>query len=154
MNNASFSNLKKPIPNFHWKCKHTWRRSAKNTAWCLIGCSIGDFGTILYFQFTGIPWATLSIMILAIFNGIITSIALETIVLSRQMILSKAFKIAIGMSLISMISMEIAMNAVDWILIGEAKLTLWIIPLMLLAGFLTPWPYNYYRLKKYNISCH
>ena len=58
------------------------------------------------------------------------------------------------MSLISMISMEIAMNAVDWILIGEAKLTLWIIPLMLIAGFLTPWPYNYYRLKKYNISCH
>ena len=154
MNNASFSNLKKPIPNFHWKCKHTWRRSAKNTAWCLLGCSIGDFGTILYFQLTGIPWTTLSIMILAIFNGIITSIVLETIVLSRQMILSKAFKIAIGMSLISMISMEIAMNTVDWILLGEAKLVWWIIPLMLLAGFVTPWPYNYYRLKKYNIACH
>ena len=154
MNNASFSNLKKPIPNFHWKCKHTWRRSAKNTAWCLLGCSIGDFGTILYFQLTGIPWTTLSIMILAIFNGIITSIVLETIVLSRQMILSKAFKIAIGMSLISMISMEIAMNTVDWALLGEAKLVWWIIPLMLLAGFVTPWPYNYYRLKKYNITCH
>ena len=154
MNNASFSNLKKPIPNFHWKCKHTWRRSAKNTAWCLLGCSIGDFGTILYFQFTGTPWATLSIMLLAIFNGIITSIILETLVLSRQMILSKAFKIAIGMSLISMISMEISMNTVDWILLGEAKLVWWIIPLMLLAGFVTPWPYNYYRLKKYNIACH
>ena len=154
MNNVSFANLKKPIPNFHWKCRHTWRRSAKNTAWCLLGCSIGDFGTILYFQLTEIPWATLSIMILAIFNGIITSIALETIVLSRQMILSKAFKIAIGMSLISMISMEIAMNTVDWVLLGEAKLVWWIIPLMLLAGFVTPWPYNYYRLKKYNIACH
>ena len=154
MNNASFSNLKKPIPNFHWKCKQTWRRSAKNTAWCLLGCSIGDFGTIFYFQLTGIPWTTLSIMILAIFNGIITSIALETIVLSRQMILSKAFKIAIGMSLISMISMEIAMNTVDWVLLGEAKLVWWIIPMMLLAGFVTPWPYNYYRLKKYNIACH
>ena len=154
MDNNSYTNIKKPIPNFHWKCKHTWRRSAKNTAWCLLGCSIGDFGTILYFQLTGIPWATLSIMILAIFNGIITSIALETIVLSRQMILSKAFKIAIGMSLISMISMEIAMNTVDWVLLGEAKLVWWIIPFMLLAGFVTPWPYNYYRLKKYNIACH
>ena len=40
--------FKKPAPRFHWKCKHTWRRSAKNTAWCLLGCSIGDFGTILY----------------------------------------------------------------------------------------------------------
>ena len=146
--------LKKPAPRFHWKCKHTWRRSAKNTAWCLLGCSIGDFGTILYFQLTGIPWPTLYIMILAITNGIITSIILETIVLSRQMIISKAFKTAIGMSLISMVSMEIAMNAVDWIIMGGAKLVWWVIPIMLLAGFLTPWPYNYYRLKKYNIACH
>ena len=146
--------LKKPAPRFHWKCKHTWRRSAKNTAWCLLGCSIGDFGTILYFQLTGIPWPTLYIMILAIINGIITSIILETVVLSRQMIISKAFKTAIGMSLISMVSMEIAMNAVDWIIMGGAKLVWWVIPIMLLAGFLTPWPYNYYRLKKYNIVCH
>ena len=144
----------KPSSNFHWKCKHTWRRSAKNTAWCLLGCSIGDFGTILFFQLTGIPWPTLSIMILAIINGIITSIIIETIVLSRQMIISKAVKTAIGMSLISMISMEVAMNTVDWIIMGGAKLTWWVIPLMLLAGFLTPWPYNYYRLKKYNIACH
>ena len=146
--------LKKPAPRFHWKCKHTWKRSAKNTAWCLLGCSIGDFGTILYFQLTGIPWPTLYIMILAIINGIITSIILETVVLSRQMIISKAFKTAIGMSLISMLSMEIAMNAVDWIIMGGAKLVWWVIPIMLLAGFLTPWPYNYYRLKKYNIACH
>ena len=146
--------LKKPAPRFHWKCKHTWRRSAKNTAWCLLGCSVGDFGTILYFQLTGIPWPTLYIMILAIINGIITSIILETVVLSRQMIISKAFKTAIGMSLISMVSMEIAMNAVDWIIMGGAKLVWWVIPIMLLAGFLTPWPYNYYRLKKYNIACH
>ena len=140
--------------NFNWSCKHTWKRSAKNTAWCLLGCSIGDFGTILYFQLTGIPWPTLYIMILAIINGIITSIILETVILSRQMIISKAFKTAIGMSLISMVSMEIAMNAVDWIIMGGAKLVWWVIPIMLLAGFLTPWPYNYYRLKKYNIACH
>ena len=144
----------KPSSNFHWKCKHTWRRSAKNTAWCLLGCSIGDFGTILFFQFTEILWSTLAIMILAIINGIITSIILETIVLSKQMVIIKAFKTAIGMSLISMISMEVAMNTVDWIIMGGAKLTWWIIPIMLLAGFLTPWPYNYYRLKKYNIACH
>ena len=154
MNTSSKVDNNKIKSSFNWKCKHTWKRSAKNTAWCLIGCSIGDFGTILYFQLSGIPWPTLSIMILAIINGIITSMILETIVLSRQMEISKAFKTAIGMSLISMISMEIAMNTVDWILVGEAKLVWWIIPIMLLAGFLTPWPYNYYRLKKYNISCH
>ena len=154
MNNSSTINLQKTKPRFHWKCKHTWRRSAKNTAWCLLGCSIGDFGTILFFQLSGISWQTLSIMLLAIINGIISSIILETIVLSRQMILTKAFRTAIGMSLISMISMEVSMNAVDWIVLGEAKLVWWIIPIMLFAGFVTPWPYNYYRLKKYNIACH
>ena len=146
--------LKKPAPRFHWKCKHTWRRSAKNTLWCLLGCSIGDFGTILYFQLNAINWPTLSIMILAIINGLITSIILETIILSRQMIIKIAFQTALTMSFISMLAMEIAMNSVDWLILGEAKLVWWIVPIMLLAGFLTPWPYNYYRLKKYNIACH
>jgi hypothetical protein len=36
--------------NFHWKCRHTWNRSAKNTLWCLMGCAIGDMGTILIFS--------------------------------------------------------------------------------------------------------
>ena len=146
--------LKKPASRFHWKCKHTWRRSAKNTAWCLLGCSIGDFGTILYFQLNAINWPTLSIMILAIINGLITSIILETIILSRQMTIRIAFQTALTMSFISMLAMEIAMNSVDWLVLGEAKLVWWIVPIMLLVGFLTPWPYNYYRLKKYNIACH
>ena len=146
--------LKKPAPRFHWKCKHTWRRSAKNTLWCLLGCSIGDFGTILYFQLNGINWPTLSIMILAIINGLITSIILETIILSRQMTMKIAFQTALTMSFISMLAMEIAMNSVDWLILGEAKLVWWIVPIMLVVGFLTPWPYNYYRLKKYNIACH
>ena len=68
-----------------WHCRHTWRRASKNTAWCLLGCAIGDFGTIAFFQFTGIPWPTLAIMTLAIANGLLTSIALETVILSRQM---------------------------------------------------------------------
>ena len=146
--------LKKPAPRFHWKCKHTWRRSAKNTLWCLLGCSIGDFGTILYFQLNAINWPTLSIMILAIINGLITSIILETIILSRQMAIKIAFQTALTMSFISMLAMEIAMNSVDWLILGEAKLVWWIVPIMLTVGFLTPWPYNYYRLKKYNIACH
>ena len=65
-----------------------------------------------------------------------------------------AFKTALTMSFISMLAMEIAMNSLDWFILGEAKIVWWIVPFMLLAGFLTPWPYNYYRLKKYNIACH
>ena len=141
--------------NFHWSCKHTWSRSAKNTFWCLLGCSIGDFGTILFFQLTKIPFSVLAIMILAIINGIITSIILETIILLKQNFsLKQAFKTAVGMSLISMVSMEIAMNATDYFLTGGAILTWWVVPIMLAVGFVTPWPYNYWRLKKYNEACH
>ena len=141
--------------NFNWSCKHTWKRSAKNTGWCLMGCAIGDLGTILFFQITKIPFPVLGIMTLAIINGLITSIILETIILLRQNLdFSKAFKTALGMSFISMLSMEIAMNVTDVILTGGAILNWWVVPIMLIAGFLTPWPYNYWRLKKYNIACH
>ena len=143
------------VVSFNWSCKHTWKRSAKNTAWCLLGCAIGDLGTILFFQLTKIPFPVLGIMTLAIINGLITSIILETIILLRQNLdFSKAFKTALGMSFISMVSMEIAMNLTDVILTGGAILNWWVVPIMLLVGFLTPWPYNYWRLKKYNISCH
>ena len=140
---------------FNWQCKNTWKQSAKNTMWCLFGCSIGDFGTILFFQISEIQWPVMSIMILAIINGLITSIALETLILLHQdFTFTQAFKTAIGMSFISMISMEVAMNYTDYLLTGGAILTWWTVPLMLIVGFLTPLPYNYWRLKKYNISCH
>ena len=142
--------------DFHWKDGSVWKQSAHNTKWCLVGCSIGDFGTIAAFQFvfTDSGWTPMMIMALAMFNGIMTSIALETFILSAQMVLKEAFRVAIGMSLISMISMEAAMNIVDLVLTGGAKLTWWVIIPMLIAGFLTPWPYNYWRLKKYGVSCH
>ena len=140
---------------FHWSCRKTWSRSAKNTSWCLLGCSIGDFGTILFFQITQIPFPVFAVMSLAIINGIITSIILETIILIKQnFIFKNALKTAVGMSLISMISMEVAMNLTDYLLTGGAMLTWWVVPVMLATGFVTPWPYNYWRLKKFNQACH
>ena len=140
---------------FDWSCKHTWKISAKNTMWCVIGCSIGDFGTILFFQLTQISFPIMGIMLLAIINGLITSIILETFILIKQKIdFNNAFKTALGMSFISMISMEIAMNLTDYYLTGGAILTWWVIPIMLGVGFITPWPYNYWRLKKFGINCH
>ena len=138
-----------------WNHKVTWMVSAKNTFWCLLGCAIGDLGTILFFQLSEIPFPLMGIMILAIINGLITSIILETFILMRQKIsFVNALKTALGMSLISMISMEITMNLTDYILTGGAILTWWVVPIMLIAGFLTPWPYNYWRLKKFGINCH
>jgi len=155
--------------DYHWGDRSVWKQSAHNTKWCLIGCSIGDFGTIIAFGgFQGfgynlqpIPyldalgWSAMSIMMLAMFNGIMTSIALETFILIKQMGgIREAFRVAIGMSLISMIAMESSMNATDFLIMGEPTLTWWVIPIMLIVGFITPWPYNYWRLKKYGMACH
>ena len=138
-----------------WTCKHTWKTSAKNTMWCVTGCAIGDFGTILFFQLTQIPFPLMGIMILAIINGLISSIFLETFILMRQNFsFITAIKTASGMSLISMLSMEIMMNLTDYLLTGGAILTWWVVPIMLVVGFLTPWPYNYWRLKKFGLNCH
>ena len=104
-----------------WSCKHTWRTSANNTKWCLIGCAIGDFGTIAVMQDSGV--SVIIIFALAMLNGIIVSILLETYILMRQSIrFGNAIRTALGMSLISMLSMELAMNLVDYLLREEPYL--------------------------------
>ena len=138
----------------NWSCQHTWKKASINALWRLLGCSIGDFGTIFIFQNIDHSFLTWQVMSFAIINGLITSVILETIILSKQMILKEAFRVAIGMSFISMIAMELAMNIIDVWLTGGAKLTWWVVPIMLFVGFITPLPYNYYRLKKWGHGCH
>ncbi|MGI9338590.1 MAG: DUF4396 domain-containing protein [Gammaproteobacteria bacterium] len=138
-----------------WQDGAVWRQSAHNTKWCLLGCAMGDYGTILFFQFTGIPWPALAIFALAMTNGLLTSIALETFILRRGgMQWRAALRTALGMSLISMLAMETAMNLTDYLIVGEARLTWSVIPFSLTAGFLTPLPYNYWRLKAHGKACH
>jgi hypothetical protein len=139
--------------NIEWNCIKTWRESAYNTLWCLIGCSIGDFGTIFYFQSIDHSLSIYVVMLIAIFNGLVTSVLLETFILLKSMTFNNALKTALGMSFISMVAMEISMNLTDLILAGGV-ITWWVIPVMLAAGFVTPWPYNYWRLKKYGMACH
>lgn len=63
------------------------------------------------------------------------------------------------MSLISMLAMEIAENVVDYLLMGGnvelGSARFWLAAgAATIAGFLTPLPYNYIRLRKYNKSRH
>ena len=141
------------MTDIEWNCIKTWRESAYNTLWCLIGCSIGDFGTIFYFQSIDHSLSIYVVMLIAIFNGLVTSVLLETFILLKSMTFNNALKTALGMSFISMVAMEISMNLTDLILAGGV-ITWWVIPVMLAAGFVTPWPYNYWRLKKYGMACH
>ena len=130
-----------------------WGRSARNTFWCLAGCSAGDFGTIAFAEWRGIEMSMQLLMGLAMLNGILTSIALETLILLKQMDFGKALRTALGMSLISMLAMELAMNLVDYYGNGgNLGISIWMLP-ALFAGFLTAWPYNYWRLERLGKSC-
>ena len=78
----------------------------------------------------------------------------NSVMMTKNFSFIKAFKAAIAMSFIALVGMEIAMNLTDYLLTGGATLTWWVVPIMLIVGFLTPWPYNYYILKKYNKTHH
>ena len=137
-----------------WTCIHTWKKSSINTLWCLFGCSIGDLGTIYFFQNSQYEISTMEVMLLAMLNGLITSFTIEVIVLLKSMSVKNAVKTAFGMRIVSLISIEIAMNYTDFILNGAAIINLKSLPLVLLAGFIVPLPYNYWKLKTTGISCH
>jgi hypothetical protein len=149
--------------DFDWADGAVWKQSANNTKWCLIGCAIGEFGTLAYYSYSGLT-ANIALYsnlwyfyaILPLINGLATSVMLETFILMRtQMPLGIAFKTAMGMSFISMLMMEIAMEITDLLFTGGALgMNYYAIPLMLLVGFITPWPYNYWRLKKFGQACH
>ena len=135
------------------------KKSAFNTVGCLVGCAIGDLGAIYLFQSYFAPdlipsdlWTT--VWIVAMSSGIITSVILETIILWNQLGPKEAFRTAIGMSMISMLLMEIAMNVVDYGMMGAPAITLGVLPYTLGAGFLAAWPYNYWRLKKHGKCYH
>ena len=100
------------------------------------------------------PMSSFTFMILPVVNGILTSVALETAILARQMPIFKATESALKMSFVSMIAMEASMEIMDYALTGSMTLQMLAVPPMLLAGFVVPLPYNYWRLKKYGRSCH
>ena len=152
-----------PVAEFNWRDRATWYQSARNTKWCLIGCSIGEFGTLAAYQVMGtghlVPPATplyYFLLVLPLINGLITSVIFETILLMRgQMDFRKSLSTALGMSFISMLMMEVAMEVTDLVATGGLLgMNYYAIPVMLFAGFITPWPYNYWRLKKHGAACH
>lgn len=153
-------NLSSTAPNF-WQDATVWKRAAKNTLNCLIGCTIGDFGMIIYLQAYHPHTSMALTMALAIVAGLTTSIILETMLLkiNEKLTWKDAFAMALGMSLISMIAMEIAMNITDFMITGgkpdfHSHIYWLAFGVAAIAGFIAPLPYNYFKLKKYNKACH
>lgn len=148
------------IPLF-WSDRNAWNRASRNTLNCLIGCSIGDFGMLIYLQTYHHHMNMFLMMVLAIICGLCTSVALETVLLkiNERFNWPLAFKTALSMSFLSMLVMELSENITDFLLTGgdisPSEPYYWIaLCISLAAGFIVPLPYNYYKLKKYGRSCH
>lgn len=94
--------------------------------------------------------------------GITTSLTLETVLLNLgadKLPLRAAVQTAAGMSMVSMLAMEIAENLVDYHLTGGVVALddpkFWMAAVVSMgAGFLTPLPWNYWRLRKFGKACH
>lgn len=95
-------------------------------------------------------------------SGVATSLLLETTLLRLgrdRLPWVAAARTAAGMSMISMLTMELAQNMVDYHLTGGVvqfdSPAFWVAALVSMsAGFLAPLPYNYHRLRKFGKSCH
>ncbi|KAL3470326.1 hypothetical protein BJX99DRAFT_264318 [Aspergillus californicus] len=104
----------------------------------------------------------LYLMAASMASGITTSIILETVLLKHgadRLSWPRAARTAMGMSLVSMLAMEAAENAVDYHLTGGVvafhEPQFWLAAAVSIgAGFLAPLPYNYLRLRKYGKACH
>lgn len=130
-----------------------WYQSARNTFFCLLGCMTGDYAALFllqhYYKIT-----ILLMLFVAVPAGLITSITLESLILLRQMDYKKAIQTAFGMSIFSMILMEITANIIAMVLNNGQRLVWWVIIPSTVAGFFAAWPYNYYRLKRFGKACH
>lgn len=143
-----------------WNCRGTMRRSSVNTARCLVGCTVGDMGTLVALQLYA-PELTPAVTVpLSCAAGISTSLILESTLLTLgpdRMPVPVAVKTAFNMSFISMLAMELAENAVEISLTGGTidglASFLALVPATA-AGFAAAWPYNYYQLRRHGRSCH
>ncbi|WQF87889.1 hypothetical protein CDEST_12903 [Colletotrichum destructivum] len=145
-----------------WTSRTTWRRSSVNTLRCLVGCTLGDFSAMWYLQAFHPQMGVETVMAISMACGLSTSLLLETVLLRLgrdRLPWLVAAKTAAGMSMISMITMEAAENAVDYHMTGgNIQLddpAFWLAALLsMAAGYLTPLPYNYHRLRKFGKACH
>lgn len=170
-----------------WLSQPTWHRAVINTLRCLVGCTLGDFSAMWYLQafhpdiqmgavmaisskyirlsydhFNAIPGVLTKVDVYAVASGLSTSLLLETVLLKfgrDSLSWLAATRTAFGMSMISMITMELVENFVDYNLTGGVVQLndpmFWLAAIVsMTAGFLAPLPYNYHRLRKFGKACH
>ena len=119
------------------------------------------FGAIILIQIYRPETPIMLTMGIAMAAGILTSVLFEAAILKirEHFAWNLAIKTAVSMSFISMLGMELAANLTDYFLTGggipPSEPWYWAaLGIALVVGFITPLPYNYYKLKKYGKACY
>ena len=144
-----------------WSDRKVWRVASRNTLNCLIGCMIGDLAVMIYMQAYHPHAPMLLTMALGTVAGLVTSILFESTMLRWREGFGwrAAFTTAFSMSFLSMVGMELAANATDFMLTGGrvpfSDPFYWTaLAISVGAGFLAPLPYNYWKFKQHGKACH
>lgn len=158
--NPASPTIRATEPRF-WRDGKVWRVASRNTLNCLIGCMIGDISMIIYMQAYHPHAPMILTMGLAMAAGLVTSILFESALLRWRegFQWGAAFKMAFSMSFLSMLGMELAANATDFMLTGGrvpfSDPFYWTaLAISVAAGFLAPLPYNYWKFKQHGKACH
>lgn len=161
---AGFVPVAEPAPQSRlqfWSDAGTWRIASRNTLNCLIGCMIGDIAMLVYLQAYHPQLPMMLTMGLAMAAGLVTSLLLESAILRWRegFAWRAAFTMAFSMSFLSMLGMEFAANATDFMLTGgrvpPSDPFYWTaLAISVGAGFLAPLPYNYWKFKRHGKACH
>lgn len=163
-NFAGFAPVAEPAPQSRlqfWNDVGTWRIASRNTLNCLIGCMIGDISMLVYLQAYHPQLPMMLAMGLAMAAGLVTSILFESAILRWRegFAWRAAFTMAFSMSFLSMLGMEFAANATDFMLTGgrvpPSDPFYWTaLAISVGAGFIAPLPYNYWKFKRHGKACH
>ena len=122
---------------------------------------IGDISMIVYLQAYHPQLPMMITMGLAMAAGLVTSVLFEGVLLRWREGFGwhAALHTAFSMSFLSMLGMELAANATDFMLTG-GRVPLndpfyWTaLAISVGAGFLGPLPYNYWKFKQHGKACH
>ncbi len=152
--------MNQSITKGFWNDRKTWQKASANTLICLVCCAIGDFIMISYLR-AFYPLSPMIVqMSLSIIAGLVSSIAIQIVIFvwRDQFSWNSAIKVALSMSMISMIAMQLVMITTDMAIMGASSYrdaVYWVAFFGgMLFAFAASVPYNYYQLKKYDKNCH
>ena len=132
------------------------RQAITHTRHCLTGCGIGEIAGMALGQ----NWANVAQTALAIVLAFLFGYSLTFLGAKKNMTTRQAFKLALAVDTISIISMELIDNILEWLIPGAINSKLheflfwWSLALGLAVAFVLTAPVNRFVMSRSNVHSH